>query len=301
MRAPQPRRFTSEVGGLGSFPEYPPRIVLDREVRQGREVFRLDPPIRYDAVLPGHDELVGIVVPRPGSDFRTDLTSVPDWFTWLVPKSGQHLPAALIHDGLVPESGGEPDYETVPPGIEIDRIDADRVFRDAMFDTFVGRIRCYLVWAAVSVASLWLGPRPRARWPPALLWYFRVVIALTFLLIGYLGVSATLDLAGRSGTFFRDLPWIPEDDGLLVPVLGGLAGAIAIPLVVGVAWGHYYRVGVIAQVAVAVLFHVTLAVALVAVAYQVAEWLTEQAPEAARKIMIVAVIASVVAFLMLVT
>ena len=42
-----------------------------------------------------------LLVPRRTGTFRTDLTSVPALFTWLVPKTGRHLPAALVHDGLV--------------------------------------------------------------------------------------------------------------------------------------------------------------------------------------------------------
>ena len=40
----------------------------------------------------------------------TDLTSVPWLFTWLVPKTGAHLPAALLHDGLVGDHDDPPSY-----------------------------------------------------------------------------------------------------------------------------------------------------------------------------------------------
>ena len=42
------------------------------------------------------------------ADFTTDLASVPMLFTWLVPKSGAHLPAALLHDGLVGGAAHDP-------------------------------------------------------------------------------------------------------------------------------------------------------------------------------------------------
>ncbi len=42
-----------------------------------------------------------LLVPRVTRTFRTDLTSVPALFTWLVPKTGLHLPATLLHDGLI--------------------------------------------------------------------------------------------------------------------------------------------------------------------------------------------------------
>lgn len=270
MRAPDRSRYAVEPprAGLvagGPFPD--DRIVLERDISSGREEFILDPPISYLAAVPGRDGMVRIIVPRPGSRFRTDLTSVPDWFTWLVPKSGQHLPAALIHDGLVSAAGGERTYETEPPGLEIDRIDADRIFRDAMFDTEVGRIRCYLVWAAVSLTSLVLGPR--ASWTPAVQWYYRAVAALTLGMVLVLGYAATVDLVDSSWPAF-DVPWMHEG-GFVAELLTGLAGAVVVPLVLAVLWGRYYAVAAIAGVAVAALIHVTIAVAAVALAYQAAE------------------------------
>ena len=270
MRAPDRSRFAvveppSRSAAAGHFPD--DRIVLERDVSSGREEFILDPPISYLASVPGRDGLVKIIVPRPGSHFRTDLTSVPDWFTWLVPKSGKHLPAALIHDGLVPDRHGERTYETEPPGLEIDRIDADRIFRDAMFDTEVGRIRCYLVWAAVCLASLVLGPRP--SWTPLVQWYYRCVAVVTFGTVLVLGYAATVDLADASWPAF-DVWWMREG-GFVGELLTGLAGAVVVPLVLAVLWGRYYPVAAIAGVALAALVHVTVAVAVVAVAYQIAE------------------------------
>ena len=71
-------------------------MLLRRLVDNGKEEFELLRPIGY-----WHNEEGGIIVPANLAQFRTDLTSVPAWFTWLIPKSGLHLPAALIHDGLV--------------------------------------------------------------------------------------------------------------------------------------------------------------------------------------------------------
>ncbi len=56
---------------------------------------------------------------------------MPSWFTWLIPKSGLHLPAALIHDGLV-VAPGEP--QTYVADHEIPRATADQIFRDGMRD-----------------------------------------------------------------------------------------------------------------------------------------------------------------------
>lgn len=93
-----------------------------------------------------HDPVLDTVIVVPAqAAFRTDLTSVPRWFTWLVPKSGRHLPAALIHDGLVGEEGEAGDYLT-DPAMRIDRIEADRIFRDGMRDTGTGVVRRWIAW-----------------------------------------------------------------------------------------------------------------------------------------------------------
>jgi hypothetical protein len=264
--APNPDNF-SNVDWPGATPEptHPlgnPKVSLRRVVEGDREEFELLTRIRYD------DEVLdtAIVVPTDGT-FTTDLVSVPRIFTWLVPKSGSHLPAALVHDGLI--GGNHHDYETVPAGRHVDRIDADRVFRDAMRDTRVGRIRRWLVWAAVSTASLCLGGRDAWRWWHRA-WYVLVTV-LTLGTVGVLGTAATLDLVdGRLGTWF-DVPWMHGPWWL--EIAQGLSGAVVVPLAVAVIWGRYYRVGAVVGVALATLLHVTVAVALVALGYQVAEWL----------------------------
>ncbi|MEL7207734.1 MAG: DUF1353 domain-containing protein, partial [Actinomycetota bacterium] len=71
-----------------------------------REMFELTKPIGYyDGPL---DQV--IVVPANLAKFQTDLTSVPRLFTWLVPRTGAHLPAALVHDGLVHRPDEPPTY-----------------------------------------------------------------------------------------------------------------------------------------------------------------------------------------------
>ena len=260
------------------WPDQAPAVLLRRVLvtRPGwgrerrREEFELLRPIRYAARIGRRD--VTVTVPQPDGRFTTDLTSVPTWFTWLVPKSGEHLPAALVHDGLVPDRGGPRTYVT-SDGLPVDRIDADQVFRDAMRDTHVGVIRRWLVWAAVTTASL--ATRPRAVWPWAHRLYYWAVLLVTFGVIAYLGTAATLDLVDREvawlpGAWMGDLPWMPEGPWWQ-EATQGLAGAVVVPLGLAVLWGRWYRAGAIAGVALATLFHVTIAVGMVAAAYQLAE------------------------------
>jgi hypothetical protein len=73
-----------------------PNIVLERlRIDRGeREQYRLHRSVSYY-----DDETARTYVVPPGEefgDFETDLASVPQLFTWLVPKSGNHLAAASI-------------------------------------------------------------------------------------------------------------------------------------------------------------------------------------------------------------
>jgi hypothetical protein len=278
-RQPEKFSFSEPLTGVERpvWPDGRPSVTLERVTvtrrflwfEHEREEFKLLQRIRY------YDKPLDttITVPAPMSGFRTDLTSVPAWFTWLVPKSGSHLPAALIHDGLIPDRHGPQTYVSEPRR-QIDRIDADRIFRDAMVATGVGPVRSWLVWAAVSTASLVLGPRTGwAWWKRA--WFAGVVIG-TVLAIVYLGMCATADLADRDPRFLLDLGWIVEGPTWR-EVVTGLAGAVVIPLAASVLWLRWWRVGAITGVALASLVHVTVAVALVAVGYQVVEQLAVRA------------------------
>lgn len=254
-----------------TWPDTPAQVMLWRVVTPaGKEEFALLATVSYF----DQDHKRTITVPHAFNEYTTDLTSVPAWFTWLVPKSGTHLPAALVHDGLVCDPDANPTYSVDPPGDPIDRIDADVIFRNAMRDAHVGLVRRWLVWAAVTTASLWLGPR--RGWAPWKKWYFRVVIAVLLGSIAYLGLCATAQLFDRDYAWLWNIPWMPE--GSWRDEIGyGLAGAIVLPSVLSFTWGPYWRAGLIAGVALAALFHVTLAIGLLALAYQGLEWLVRHA------------------------
>jgi hypothetical protein len=277
---PQRRRFydggdPGDADGVGAQPPDPNQdvlVVLDRLLvpRKGgkpREVFLLRRRIAY------LDRHCGqIIVPPSYKDFPTDLTSVPTLFTWLVPRTGAHLPAALIHDGLIwdPDKGESQTYISTE-GKEIHRVEADRIFRDGMADTGTALVRRWLVWTAVTLATMVSreGASPRAL----LRTYYRCVVWATLATIGWLGYAATADLFDRSGHWWLtvDLPWMGEGS-FGWELLTGAAGAIVIPLAMGLLWGAFRRAGWIAGVAVAVLFHVTIALLAVTGLYLVLEW-----------------------------
>jgi hypothetical protein len=230
------------------------------------------------------------------STFRTDLTSVPWLFTWLVPKTGLHLPATLLHDGLI----HPPDDVTYvsTDGNVVLRAEADRVLRDAMADAGTAVIRRWLVWSAVATATMLDGQG--TGWSRALTWRYRAVAALTLLVVAVLGVCATLDLFDVHVTGVPQLPWM-GDRTWLVEVVGGLSGAVVIPLFLSLAWGRFRIAGAVVGVTLAVLLHVTAGLLALTALYRALEWLTAKVPTLVLVLVVVLAAAALVVFVGLVT
>ncbi len=265
-----------DANGVGAEPADPTidvAVVLDRKLRthvdgKTREEFLLRRRIGYDDRHCGE-----IIVPPRYESFPTDLTSVPALFTWLVPKTGAHLPAALLHDGLVWNPAKESKTYISTEGKEIDRVEADRIFRDGMADTGTSLVRRWLVWTAVTLATMWARDGTSER--GLVRNYYRWIVAATLIAFGWLGYVATADLFDRSNGWWLtyDLPWMGEG-AFVWELLTGVAGAVVIPLAAGVLWGKFRRAGWIAGVGVAVLFHVTIALLAVTGVYAALEWVT---------------------------
>jgi hypothetical protein len=254
-----------------------PVIVLRRVLIDGRERFHLLRPIAYrdaprlrrhredidSAVSGGIDDGrrdIGsdeghrdvFVVPADPESFISDLASVPAVFTWLVPRSGAHLPAALLHDALV---AGPEHYEGRP----VERLEADRIFRDSMIALGTSTARRWLMWATVVLATIWLGALPHARW-------YRAVMGVTLASVVVLGVIGTLEVTGL-------LSWTRWGDGrpLGDRVMIGLATAVGTPVLLSVLWWRLWPVGVITGVALALLLHVTLVLVVLTLGFGVIE------------------------------
>lgn len=194
---------------------------------------------------PDYDE--PFVVPADLEEFRTDLASVPGVFTWLVPRSGDFTPAAVLHDAII--------YPGQYRGPAVDRHEADRIFREAMIGLGTGRVRAWLMWAAVAIGTLWnSGLRGRVQ-----------VVGLLGV-VAVIGVLATLDLFDIWNTlpWMGDRPWWGE-------LIGGALGALVIPSVLALTWGRLAGAGVIAAVALAFLLHVTVAVLGIYLLYRAVE------------------------------
>ncbi len=264
----QLRRFYD--GGTFDSPPQPdrdPRIVLERLTEDDAERFALERRIGYA------DRDLGELLVPAGPEFRTDLTSVPWLFTWLVPKTGAHLPAALLHDGLVGDHDDPASYVSTD-GHVVTRDVADRVFRDAMADTGTGVVRRWLVWAAVAAATMFVGSE---AWSRGQLWRHRLAAGSTVAVIVGLGAVATLDLLDVGPL---TLPWMGER-GFLAELVGGLAGAVALPMLLSLTWGEFRMAGSILGVLLAVLLHVSAALLLLTGLYQAVEWCARAAPVAA--------------------
>lgn len=261
---PQPWRFydggvDAEAGQAEApTPGSEARIELVRQVDGGLEQFAMRRRIAY---LDRH--LGELLVPRHTGTFHSDLTSVPALFTWLVPKTGNHLPATLLHDGLI-HPANDPTY-TSSDGHVVLRVEADRVLRDAMADAGTALIRRWLIWSAVATATMLSGEG--TGWSKRRAWYYRLTAGLTGLLILVLGVCALFDLFD----VIASIPWM-GDQPWYVELVGGLSGAVVIPLaLVLVFWGPFRIAGAVMAVTLAVLLPVTVALLLLTGLYQLLE------------------------------
>jgi hypothetical protein len=261
-------------------PERPPIIVLSREFGQDIREFRMTRRIGY------RDRVFGeLLVPANLHAFETDLTSVPAVFAWLVPKTGGHLPAALLHDGLVYSPGQPPSYVSTE-GHDIDRADANRVFRDAMADTGTGIVRRWLMWSGVTASTMIRGRG--THWGSWRRWYYRIAAVSTLLAIALLGVAATVDLFDVRPPWIPPVPWMGEQ-GLLAELLAGGVAAVTLPFLLALTWGRFWKAGAILGISLALLLHVSIAILGLTLLYQVLERVATRWPRLA-----VALAASVV-------
>ncbi len=122
----------------------------------------IDDPYRWTMTEPltwvgefRHDRRTFTVPASTAAPFTTDLASVPRSLTWLFPRYGKYTKAAVVHDFLCQSFGAGPadgtDASLLPL---VDRSDADELFRSLMGQLGVPTLRRFLMWAAVSWATL---------------------------------------------------------------------------------------------------------------------------------------------------
>jgi hypothetical protein len=126
-----------------------------------------------------------------------------------------------------------------------------------MADLGTPLVRRWLIWTAVSLATV-AGLKPKVR---AIACYLTLAVVLA------LGYIATLDFFDQ----IEVLPWMGARRWW-IELIGGLAMAVAVPAALSIIWFRKIRLaGFIAGIALALLFHVTLAIAAVTAVYQLIE------------------------------
>jgi hypothetical protein len=179
-----------------------PDVVLKQV---GPNSFQLLQGFRYEVppdgptyLVPPHDPAQSPKAPNNS----TDLASVPFWLWWFVASYGLHTRAALLHDQLVDLA-------------QVDRVEADRVFRLALEESKVRWMRRWLMWTAVSVATMSLRRRLRFAF------FVAGLVALGGLVVAWA-------LGWLNG--IPNVPWLPA---LAVFLLGFVFGRLWPLLIAG--------------------------------------------------------------------
>jgi len=295
----QLRRFYD--GGLpaiGDEPGVPPDPGADPTIELKRVLIGDDQQFAMTRRIAYRDRIFGeLLVPKDPTTFRSDLTSVPAIFTWLVPRTNAHLAAGLLHDALI-SLPGEQDAYISTDGHNINRVEADRVFRDAMGDTGTSLMRRWLLWSAVTLGTIF--SRNDLGMSRATRWRYRIAIASSLEVIVYLGLSASFDFVDAPVRGFVQLPWMSERPWW-AELWGGAAGAVAISFLLGLTWGRFREAGWIGGITLFLISPVMLfalllwaGYLLLRAAYLVVTRVTERAPGLAVAVGVVLLVASLV-------
>lgn len=167
---------------------------------------------------------------------QSDLASVPGFLTWLVPRYGRHTLPALLHDHLV------------IPNMDSDvREAADTTLRDAMGATKVPLVRRWIMWAAVSLATIMLRG-----------WRWKVMAAAWVLFYAAAGFDLFLATIGR-----RPVPSLSSFAAIILIVVS--------PLILSLVWLRRYRFGLIVAYPLLILPGALLVVGVTLAVYVFAE------------------------------
>ncbi len=121
---------------------------------------------------------------------RTNFASVPFFLTWVVPRSGRHNKAAVIHDLLWREANAG----------SRDRRVADEVFREALAALDVSWLRRWMMWTAVRQAGFF--GKTRGSWP---LGDVSRVLLITVLVAPIVIPVSSVVVGGRAALWLIDL------------------------------------------------------------------------------------------------
>ena len=141
---PYPKDPDVTVAGF----EYIEALVVRRETVAPRPKVQWLVDTDYPVRLQVDGKKKRIVVPK---GTRTDFSSVPWYFRWLVPRIGPHAEASVVHDYLYEAWAC---YRDTPR--RQDQLFADRVFRAGMISASVRPWRRFLAYLAVRVFGWWV-------------------------------------------------------------------------------------------------------------------------------------------------
>lgn len=120
--------------------EVPAEVVIEQLTATRFKVMK---PFRYVELDPAGKPVAQFIVPDPRwGDQTTDLASVPEILSWVVPRYGRHTLPAILHDQILRH-----DLVDQPER-------ADRIFRDAMGEQRVPLVMRWVMWAAVSMRTI---------------------------------------------------------------------------------------------------------------------------------------------------
>lgn len=173
---------------------------------------------------------------QPNGVFLTDLGSVPGPTRWFLGSYGEHTPAVIIHDWLIPVSR--------TTGLDgLTDAFADRYMRFMLAEIGVRWLRRWIMWAAVALRTrVAAGGLKRA-------------LVLVWLVAALAGIA----------TFLYTVTF---GDVGLVTVAAGLAPAVFAGL-----WGRQYGAGLIAGITAPWLLPPTVLAAIGYVIYVALEWI----------------------------
>jgi hypothetical protein len=255
------------------FSDNPAQVVV-RQKDASRFVLR--EPIRYEA------DGRSFVVPM---DDVSNFASVPRFLTWLIPRYGRHSMAALLHDHLQRHlrRSSEPEVEG-----KVTWDEADVIFREAMRGTRVPFVRRWLMWAAVSLRSVFhSGPLGKI----AVVGWVAVFVALG---LGWPLALLSIAVRGRFGEAIS---------GGLAPAVGRVFGhaagafvvdwsalilvvaALVLPVLLSPLWLGRWRLGLISGLGLALIAFPALLAVIFGAVYLAVEWVVERMqPEPVRVI-----------------
>jgi hypothetical protein len=93
--------------------------------------------------------------------FASDFATIPMFVQSLIPITGAHSKAAILHDFLL--AGLRSHYRGISPHAPVSSVDADGIFRRTMRESGVKFVRRWLMWTGVRWGALFK-PYRRAGW-----------------------------------------------------------------------------------------------------------------------------------------